>query len=60
MKKIMLILGALLALTSCGDYGKVLKNTDPAYRLERAIKYYEGGNYSKAFPLFDELMTSYR
>ena len=60
MKKIMLVLGALLALTSCGDYGKVLKNTDPAYRLERAIKYYEGGNYSKAFPLFDELMTSYR
>ena len=53
-------MAAVVALSSCGDYGKVLKNPDPAYRLERAIKYYEGGNYSKAFPLFDELMTSYR
>ena len=59
MKK-WILMAAVVALSSCGDYGKVLKNTDPAYRLERAIKYYEGGNYSKAFPLFDELMTSYR
>jgi outer membrane protein assembly factor BamD len=55
-----ILMAAVVALSSCGDYGKVLKNPDPAYRLERAIKYYEGGNYSKAFPLFDELMTSYR
>jgi hypothetical protein len=31
-----ILLAAVVALSSCGDYGKVLKNTDPAYRLERA------------------------
>jgi len=45
---------------SCGDYNKVLKSTDPAYKLERAIQYYDTKNFSKAYPLFDELMTSYR
>jgi len=52
---------ALAALTAaCGDYNKVLKSTDPAYKLERAIQYFDTKNYSKAYPLFDELMTSYR
>jgi outer membrane protein assembly factor BamD len=36
MKK-WILMAAVVALSSCGDYGKVLKNTDPAYRLERAI-----------------------
>ncbi|MFM8565079.1 MAG: outer membrane protein assembly factor BamD [Bacteroidota bacterium] len=52
---------ALAALAaSCGDYNKVLKSTDPAYKLDRAIQYFDTKNYSKAYPLFDELMTSYR
>lgn len=59
MKKIVLVL-MLATLVSCGDYNKVLKSTDPAYKLERAIQYFDDQNFSKAFPLFDELMTSYR
>jgi len=55
-----ILMAAVVALSSCGDYNKVLKSTDPAYKLERAIQYYDQGNYSKAYPLFDELMASYR
>jgi outer membrane protein assembly factor BamD len=60
MKKGIIIFAAAVLLASCGDYNKVLKSTDPAYKLERAIQYYDGGNFSKAYPLFDELMSSYR
>ena len=60
MKNGVLALATAALLASCGDYTKVLKSTDPAYKLERAIQYYDGKNYSKAYPLFDELMTSYR
>ena len=58
--KNLILMAAVVALSSCGDYNKVLKSTDPAYKLERAIQYYDQGNYSKAYPLFDELMASYR
>lgn len=59
--RIWLLAAATAALfASCGDYNKVLKSTDPAYKLERAIQYYDTKNFSKAYPLFDELMTSYR
>jgi outer membrane protein assembly factor BamD len=49
-----------IIVSACGDYNKVLKSTDPAYKLERAIQYHDQGNFSKAYPLFDELMSSYR
>lgn len=55
-----LVIGLVLAVSACGDYNKVLKSTDPAYKLERAIQYYDQGNFNKAYPLFDELMSSYR
>lgn len=55
-----MFIAATLVLTSCGDYNKVLKSTDPAYKLERAVQYYEEGNFNKAYPIFDELMASYR
>ncbi len=59
--RIWLLAAATAALfASCGDYNKVLKSTDPAYKFDRAIQYYDTKNFSKAYPLFDELMTSYR
>ena len=60
MRTILLSVAVAAVFTACGDYNKVLKSTDPAYKLERAIQYYDGGNFNKAYPLFDELMSSYR
>ena len=53
------ILLAVMA-TSCGEYQEVLKSKDLDFKLEKAVEYYEAGEYNKAYPIFDELITLYR
>lgn len=57
---ILLIFSSLTLVQSCGEYQRVLKSTDSAYKLEMAKKYYEEKEYAKALPLFEELMNIYR
>ena len=45
---------------SCGDYQKVLKSNDASFKFEKAIFYFEEKQFNKAFPLLDELMSSFR
>lgn len=48
----------LMTTMACNrSYNKVLKNPDPAYRLEKANEYYNQGKYEKAQPLFEEHLT---
>ena len=57
MKKyiaIALLSGAFF--TSCGDYNKVLKSTDPYYKYEAAKGYFGKGEYSKAATLLETLI----
>ena len=57
MKKyiaIALLSGAFL--TSCGEYNKVLKSTDPYYKYEAAKSFFGKGDYSKAATLLEELI----
>lgn len=49
-----LVFSALLAVSCNISYNKVLKSTDPAYKLEKAKEYYADGKYEKALPLFEE------
>jgi outer membrane protein assembly factor BamD len=51
---------ALLVVSSCSEYQKVLKSTDPAFKYKKAKEYFEAAKYAKAFPLFDEVLTLYR
>lgn len=53
------LLGFLLLSTmACNrSYNKVLKNPDPAFRLQKAHDYYNQGKYEKAQPLFEEHLT---
>lgn len=64
MKKIVLhivILFSLLGIiSSCSKYEKLLKSTDYEKKLEAAIKYYEDKNFSKAYPLLEEILGLYR
>ncbi|MDG1252978.1 MAG: outer membrane protein assembly factor BamD [Schleiferiaceae bacterium] len=60
MRKIALIATAISLLASCGEYQKVLKSTDPAFKFIKAVEYYDAEQYNKAYPLFDELMSAYR
>jgi len=57
MKKyiaIALLSGAFF--TSCGEYNKVLKSTDPYYRYEAAKSYFGKGQYTKAATLLEDLI----
>lgn len=50
----------LLFFTSCDNYNKLLKSNDIEKKLEMAKHYYNKGNYFKAIPLFEELISVYR
>jgi outer membrane protein assembly factor BamD len=60
MRKFAPLLLVLFALSGCGEYQKVLKSTDPAFKFTKAIEYYDAEQYNKAYPLLDELMSAYR
>jgi len=56
---ILFVLFALLGLLAC-KYQKILKSTDLNLKYEMAVKYYEKKDYSRAFPLFEELLNLYK
>jgi outer membrane protein assembly factor BamD len=55
---VVLVITFLLA--SCGGYQRVLKSSDLSYKERMGRKYYDKGQYAKAMPIFDELLTLYR
>lgn len=59
MKKILASVLFVLLLTSCGEYQKLLKSTDYPLVYEKAVEYYNEGNYSKALNLFDAVRPVY-
>jgi outer membrane protein assembly factor BamD len=50
----------LLITTSCSEYHRVQKGRDMDKKLDLAIKLYDKGQYYKALPLFEELITVFR
>jgi outer membrane protein assembly factor BamD len=50
----------LLALASCSQYGKALKNPDRSARFKAAYDYYQKKDYLRAQPLFESLLPYYR
>ncbi len=60
MKKIISLLLFLVLFVSCNEYQKVLKNEDVAAKYNLGTKMYEGGKYSRAIRLFEQISTSYR
>lgn len=60
---IQLLSGLFLLLflaAGCDNYNKVLKSSDVELKLTKAKEYYNKGNYYKAIPLLDELISIYR
>jgi outer membrane protein assembly factor BamD len=45
---------------SCGDFQKLIKSTDNEKKYDKAIEYYEDGDYYKALMLLEQLNTIYR
>ena len=56
----LLLLLALPLQFSCSDYQSVLKGSNYDDKWNTALKLYESKQYSKALPLFEELLTVYR
>jgi len=57
--KAVLVLSVFISV-SCSEYQKVLKSADPDYKLNKAIEYYNKGNYNRCYPLFEDLLTVMR
>lgn len=60
IRQIVSVLMLWLFLASCGQYNKMLKSRDYDAKLDYAIKLYNKGDYFKALPLLEELITVYR
>lgn len=57
-----LLLGGLLALVTlgCDSYNKILKNPNLNFKFQKAREFYLQGEYFKAQPLLEELVSAYR
>ncbi len=51
---------AAVAMTSCGEYNKVLKSTDMQYKFDYAKKAYENRKYMQAITLLQYLQMPMR
>lgn len=59
-KSIFISVLSVILLTACGEYQQVLKSKDLEFKLSKALEYYNDGDYNKAYPIFDELISLYR
>jgi len=61
MKKyIFPIVISVLLLSSCSEYQKILKSTDPELKYNKAVDYFTQKHYTKAISLFDEISLYYK
>jgi outer membrane protein assembly factor BamD len=47
-------------LSSCTGYEKLLKSNDYKLKYDKAVEYYEDGDYVRASRLFDQIVSIYR
>lgn len=50
----------ILGLGSCTEYQKIQKSQDFRLKYEKALEYYERGDYFRAMGLFDQVIPFYR
>jgi outer membrane protein assembly factor BamD len=62
MSKFRIILISLTSLIffSCSEYQKVLKSADYNFKYQKAVEYYETGDFYRAQSLFDELVSIFK
>ncbi len=60
MKKYLVLMAVAVWLCSCSDYQKLLKSSDADLKYEKAVEYFDKGDYMRAQTLFDEVTAYYR
>jgi len=58
--RISILLLALVLVTSCGEYQKILKSTDFDMKKARAKEYFDAGKYVKSSELLEQIIPRYR
>ncbi len=58
--RILYFLFAVLLLSACGEYNKVLKNPDYEVRYKYAKKYFDEGKFSRSATLLEELVPLFK
>lgn len=54
------LIAILWTFQGCDGYNKVLKSTDADYKMERAIQYFNEGDFYKSQMLLEELLNIFR
>ncbi len=60
MKKYIVLIAVTIFLFSCNEYQKLLKSSDADLKYQKAVEYFDKGDYMRAQTLFDEVTTYYR
>jgi outer membrane protein assembly factor BamD len=60
IRNLLIVLGIIVILASCGKHSKLLKGTDNDVKFEAAVDYFEQADYYRALQLFEQLMGAYR
>lgn len=60
IKKIVSLLLVVILFSSCSEYQKALKTEDVAVKFEMGTKLYDGGKYTKAIRIFEQIAPAYR
>ena len=59
-KNFFLILVVFLTLVSCSEYQKLLKSDDAELKYNKAVEYFDKGDFMRASTLFDAIATYYK
>lgn len=60
MRSIILLLSLAAVLVSCGEYQKVLKETDISRKYTMADSLFNAGKYRKSLRLYEQIVPAYR
>jgi len=55
-----LLISIAVVFSSCSKHQKLLKSTDNEAKYEKAMEYYEKGDYYRALQVFEQLISVYR
>ena len=60
MRQLIIVLLAAFALTSCGEYTRVQKSTDPDYKLDFAKRAFDQKKYVQAATVLQDVITVFK
>jgi outer membrane protein assembly factor BamD len=60
MRRLLVISLLFIFISSCSEYGRIVKKGSNEEKYEMAVKMYKKKDYTRALPLFEDLLAVYR